>query len=196
MRGRCTLLAAAGLILAVAACQRQAPQGAEAAAHAADRPKPTLAAIVPQAAPAPSAQDFVNQAAASDAFEVAAGQIAQQRAQNAAVKALAAMMVHDHLESSVELKAALGESGQGLQANAGPDRDQQQALDELRRADAKAFDKIYLDGQVRAHQTALARLQAYAQNGQVTALQIFAGKAASLVQHHLQAAQDLDARMA
>ena len=181
--------------LTAAGCERAAPQGAEAAAHAADQPKPGPVAITPQASPQPSAQDFVTQASAGDAFEIAAAQIAQSRAQNPEVKDLARMIAHDHAASSGKLKAALDEAGQSLAAANAPNPDQQAQLGRLRQEAPKGFDKAYLAGQVAAHQKALALMQGYAQDGGVTALKAFAGEGASLVQRHLDLAQSLDERL-
>jgi putative membrane protein len=196
MWGRAARLAGTGLLLlAAAGCQRQAPQGAEAAARAADQPKPILAAVVPQAAPAPDPQDFVARAAAANAFEIAAAEVAEARAQNAAVKQFAAMMGHDHAESADELAAALRDAGQSLTPGGSPRPEQQAALDALRSVDPKGFDKAYMDGQVQAHQTTLALLQGYAQDGETVSLKVFAGKAASVVQHHLTLARSLDEQL-
>jgi putative membrane protein len=186
---------AAALLLGLAACQRQTPLGAEAAWQAADQPRPVLVAAVPQAAPIPDAQAFVSQAGASDAFEIAAAQTAAQRAQNPDVRVFAAVMIHDHSDSSADLKAALAEAGQSLSPSSGPTPDQQARLEALRSADPKVFDKTYIDGQVQAHRAALAQLAAYAQNGQVVALSSFAANGAGMTQKHLAMAQSLDEQL-
>ena len=186
---RLVLLLALGL--ALAGCQRQAPKGAEAAWSAADQPQPTPVAVTPQAAARPPAQDFVSQAAAGDAFEIAAAQSAVARARDPRVRLFAAVMLHDHSVSTRELASALAEAGQSLAAPSGPTADQQAKVEALRRADPQAFDKAYVSGQVQAHQTALAQLQAYAQNGQVVSLAAFAANGASMTQNHLEMAKSL-----
>ncbi|MDB5446332.1 MAG: hypothetical protein JWQ97_1649, partial [Phenylobacterium sp.] len=167
----------------------------EAASQAAGQPRPVLVATVPQAAPVPSAQDFVNQAAAGDAFEIAAGQVAQQRAQSPAVRAFADMMVHDHTESTSALKKAIAEAGHPLSLATTPSADQQAQLAALTHEDAKSFDKAYVEGQVAAHQAALALLQAYGQNGDEPALKAFAGEAVSVVERHLDQAKALSEQL-
>jgi putative membrane protein len=177
--------------VALGACERRAPRGAEAALRAEEQPKPVLAAVTPQPAPTPSAQAFVAQASAADAFEIAAAQAAQQKATHPAVRAFADMMVHDHTESQTQLKAALAQAGQPLSASAQPDAEQQRRLAAMAAADAGSFDRVYLQGQVAAHQTALGVLQSYAQNGDVPALTAFAGEASGTVQRHLTHAKSL-----
>ena len=188
-------LAALAAALLAAGCQRQPPQGAEAAAHAADQPRPVVAALVPQAAPVADAQGFAGQASAADAFEIAAAQTAVQRSQNAAVKGFAEMMAYDHMNAAAEFKTALAEAGRTLTPSGGLTPDQQARLDELRRIDAKAFDKTYMDGQMLAHRQALELMQAYAQNGDVPALKAFAGKAGAVAQHHLDLAETIDEQL-
>ena len=82
-----------------------------------------------------------------------------------------------------------------LSPPAGPTADQAAKLDALRRADPKAFDKAYMDGQVEAHRAAQAGLAAYAQNGQLAALSSFAANGAAMTQTHLAMAKSLDERL-
>ena len=63
---------------------------------------------------APSTPDFVNAAASTDMFEIQAAKLAEKRSKNADVKAFAAMMIHDHTQSTAALKAAIAASGQPL----------------------------------------------------------------------------------
>jgi putative membrane protein len=185
----------AAAAVALAGCVRHAPMGAEAAYHAAGQPTPVLVATTPQPSPKPSAQEFVEQAGASDAFEIAAAETAAQRAQNPEVRALATVILHDHTVSEADLKTALAQSGQSLSPAAGPSADQQARLSELQRLDPRLFDKAYIDGQVQAHQTALPELQNYAGNGDVVALSSFAAFGASMVQDHLTMARSLGRRL-
>jgi putative membrane protein len=189
MRRRATILLPG--VLALAACQRHPPAGAEAAARAADQPRPVLSAVVPAPAPTPSAQAFVDEVGAADAFEVAAGRTAAQRAQNPAVKAFAAMMVQDHSRSAEELRTAVEQSGRALRPPGGMDAGRRAELAQLSAASPAAFDRLYVQGQVTAHQAALARLQAYAQDGDAPSLKSHAAQAASTVARHLDEAKQI-----
>ena len=184
-----------GLAFALAACERSAPRGAEAAAQNADRPRPAITAATPQPAPKPDAQGFVTQAGGSDAFEIAAAKLAQAHALSPAVRAFADMMVHDHTESAKQLQKAVGEAGRALSPAANPAAEQQAELDRLARLTPDRFDKAYVQGQVAAHEKALALLQSYAQDGDEPALQAFATQATATVQQHLDAARGLDRRL-
>jgi putative membrane protein len=183
--------AAAGCLL-LAACGPQ-PQGPQAAAAQADRKAsgPIASALVQPPTAPKSAQDFVTKAAGADAFELTAAQQAMQRASNDEVKAFAAMMLRDHGKSSADLRTAVAGSGQSLSAAGAPSPDLQAALAELNQADAAAFDRTYMAGQLKAHQAALALLQDYAQNGDVASLKAFAAETLPVVQSHYAAAKSL-----
>jgi putative membrane protein len=189
MRALVLILGVAGAILG--ACQRQPPMGAEAAAQAADKPKPMLAAVTPQPPPTAPAQAFVGDMAAADAFEIAAAQAAQQKAHLPSVRAYADMMVHDHTEATKKLQKAVAEAGQPLTLAAAPNAVQQAELSRLAGLAPKDFDKAYLEGQVTAHRQALTSLQAYGQNGDVPSLKAFAAEASGTVQGHLTHAKSL-----
>lgn len=147
-------------------------------------------AAVPAAMTAP---DFVNMAAASDMFELEAAKVAQSKATNAEVKAFAAEMVTAHTKSMADLNKAIADSGQTLTPPAAMPADKQARLDALNAA--PNFDKAYIDGQVMAHQEALAMLQGYATAGEVPTIKAFASATAPVVQQHLDQAIGLQSKM-
>jgi putative membrane protein len=183
--------AVAGCVV-LAACGPQ-PLGPQAAAAQADRAAsgPTPRALVPPPTPRKSAQDFVARAAGADAFELQAAQQAMQRASNGDVKTFAAMVLRDHRKSAADLQKAVADSGQALSVPDGVPADLQSALSELAHVDAGGFDRTYVAGQLRAHSAALALLQDYAQNGDVTSLTAFAAETLPVIQSHYQAAESL-----
>jgi putative membrane protein len=185
------VLAALPIFLALAACGQ--PQGAQNAAYAADeKTNATIPSAVVSAPTQPTpAADFVTKAAAGNAFELAAAQAAQGRAQDQGVKGFAAMMLRDHGLSADKLKKALAESGQSLPASGPMSPGQQQGLADLAKLTGPAFDKAYLQGQVQAHQDALTLFQEYAQNGDNPALKAFAAEAVAVIQAHSAVAKQL-----
>jgi len=135
--------------------------------------------------------DFVNAAASTDMFEIQAAKIAEKRSTNADVKAFAAMMIHDHTQSTAALKAAIAASGQPLTLPIDLPGDKKAKIDELSAAAPADFDKTYIDSQIMAHQDALSVMQAYAANGNTPALKDFAAKIAPVVQMHLSKASSI-----
>jgi putative membrane protein len=184
-----------------AASAAQAADSAAAAANSAassamssavDASASSAQASVSAAAATP---DFVNAAASTDMFEIQAAKIAEKRSKNADVKAFAAMMIHDHTQSTAALKAAIKASGQALTLPTDLPGDKKAKIDELNAAAPADFDKTYIDSQVTAHQDALTAIQAYAANGDTQALKDFAGKIAPVVQMHLSKATSIQAAM-
>ena len=137
------------------------------------------------ATPTPSTPDFVNAAATTDMFEIRAAKIAQKRSTNADVKAFAAMMIHDHTQSTANLKAAIKASGASVTLPSDLPGDKKAKLDALTAAAPADFDKAYMDSQVAVHQDALGVMQAYGANGDTPQIKDFAGATASVVQTHL-----------
>jgi putative membrane protein len=154
----------------------------------------TAAAVGTVAAAMPTdAQGFVTAMATSDMYEIQAAKIAQTRSTSPKVKAFAAKMIHDHSATTAELKAILAK---GSATNVTPptdlDQRRQGMIDNLKSADAGAFDKTYLDQQVAAHTEAESTLNNYGGKGDNDALKAFATKTAPKVQMHLDMAKGLD----
>ena len=169
--------------LSLTACGPKADPAATAA--------PVEQAMAPAPDPAPAAPavvtmatDFVPMAAASDMFEIEAAKVAQGKSANAEVKKFAAEMIAAHTKSSAALKKAIADSGQTMTPPAALPADKQAMLDSLKAADAAGFDKMYVDGQVTAHQQALDLMQGYADGGDVPAIKAFATTTAPVVKGH------------
>lgn len=150
----------------------------------------TVAAITP----APSPQEFVNRAAKSDAFEIAAAKLAAKNAASADVKAFAAEMIKAHTDSTAKIKTAAAAAQPAITPDPALTAEQNEDLAELGRLTGAQFDEDYMDGQVDAHEDALALMRAYASGGEVASLKAAAGEIAPVVESHLKMARDLDAR--
>jgi putative membrane protein len=180
------IVSAAVLALSVAACDRKPTEtkGAATPAEQAATPAANPAATIPTPSDETKATVFVSKAAASDMFEVESGKLAQTRSTNPQVKAFAADMVKAHTATTTGLKAAIQGSGQAITPPAALPDDKRDALDDLTKADAKDFDRKYMEGQVDAHQAALNLLQRYAQDGDTAQIKTFAADTAPKVQQH------------
>ena len=177
-----TLLVAGCAALALVACQKKADTVAAsdtgvASDAAASAPASDAAASDAAAPAAPSAQDFVAKAAASDMYEVQAAKIAEKRSKTADVVSFAKTMVKDHTQSTEMVKKAIADSGRtDLMPPADLPADKKAMIDALNSASAADFDKTYLDQQTMAHQDALAQMMAESQSGDVPQLKDAAGK--------------------
>lgn len=137
---------------------------------------------------------FVGGAAISDMYEIAAGNLAQERSKNADVKALGKMLVDEHTKMSAELKTAATGVADATLPSAMDER-RQGMVDNLRQAPADQFDRVFLSQQVAAHQEALTLAQTYAENGENAALKAHAAKGAPMIQKHLDRARQLEGSM-
>lgn len=137
------------------------------------------------ASDATSGQAFADTAAASDAYEIEAGKLAQQKATSQALKDFGGMMVTAHTDSTAKLKAAAAKAKPAVTPNPTLNAEQQSNLDTLRQATGADFDGAYKSQQVVAHEKALTAMKDYASGGTVPELKAFAGDTSKAVQMHL-----------
>lgn len=174
--------------LSLAACNRHDNTAANATNPT---PDANPAATIPTPANETNAQDYVTKAALADMLEVAASKVALDRSSNADVKAFAKQMVSDHTKSTDDLKSALKSANLTLTPPTALTSDQADVVDDLKKVDAKDFDKKYIAGQVDAHQDTLDLQTRYAQDGDNAQLKAFAATVAQKVQEHLTKAKTI-----
>lgn len=190
----------AALSLTLAGCGKKAEQAAETVSNSAAETADAAGAMasnamvdVKQAVTAtPTGQEFLNTAAKSDAFEIAAAKLALTNGASQAVRDFAADMIKAHTESTAKLKAAAATASPALTPDATLTADQTEDLAELGKKKTAEFDEAYIDDQVDAHQTALALMRDFAEHGDVASLKTAAGEIAPVVQKHLDHVKSLD----
>jgi putative membrane protein len=141
--------------------------------------------------PAMTGQEFANAAASTDAYEIAAGKLAQTKATTQALKDFGKMMVDNHTESTANLKKAAGKATPAITPDATMTAEQKANLATLESATGADFDNAYKSQQLTTHQTALAAMQGYAASGDVDSLKDFASSTAKVVQTHLEKIQGM-----
>lgn len=148
----------------------------------AQMPAPTMAAATNQAMP------YLAMAGEGDVYEVTSSQIAIQRSRDPQVRAFATMLIGEHTRTTNLALAAAKTAGVtppppvlGTQQRA--------MIGQLLSAPAADFDRIYLQQQVPAHQTALALHSGYAANGDEAALRTVASGAVPIIRQHLERVQ-------
>ncbi len=135
-------------------------------------------------------RDFVQTAAASDHYEILAGQVAVVESQNPQVRAFAQQMIQDHTRISQALRQATTASGMPPPPISLSD-DGQKFLAQLQSLKGPDFDRAYVRQQVLAHQQALVVEQGYAAGGSDPNVRQAAQSAVPVIQHHLQTAQQM-----
>ena len=136
---------------------------------------------------------FVKKLAEGDLAEVDAGRLASQRAESQGVKNFGQEMVTDHSKNDTEFKSVAASNGMPIPETI----DKQHAAEKskLESASGSAFDKEYLQAQVRDHEKAVQLLQHEISHGQDPAVKDFARKTLPVVRHHLAMAKELQSNM-
>jgi putative membrane protein len=146
---------------------------------------------------APAAEDkrtegdaqFVVAASAAGLAEINFGMLAEKRAANDDVRKFAHQMVVDHTKANKELGDI---AGRGKYAGAAAmDRDHQAQFDKLSKMEGTAFDREYLNGQVKDHEDAIRLFEAESKNGNDEGLKAWASKALPTLREHQKTVRDL-----
>lgn len=200
MRKALTIVSTTAFVLSLSACDRNAEKTAESARQSADNAVDTAGNVASNAVvatkmdaltPTPAAQELVNRAAQSDAFEIAAAKLAAKNAASKDVKSFAAEMTKAHTASTATIKSAAAKASPAITPDPALTSDQQGKLDDLGKLTGADFDNQYISGQVDAHEDALSLLNDYAKNGDLASLRDAAAGIAPTVQKHLEKARAL-----
>jgi putative membrane protein len=119
--------------------------------------------------------------------EVAAGRIAEQRANDEQVRSFAHRMVEDHTRAGAELGRIA--SAQGISLPDKLDKSAEQDVDRISKLHGAEFDKAYMKHNVSAHKTAVKDFEKEAKSGHDPQLRKFAADTTPLLKEHLQLAQ-------
>jgi putative membrane protein len=173
---------AALVLLPLAACNTNASNPMSATV-----PQPMPAAVTANA----QDQNFAQQAAASDKFEIQSSQLALQRSRSRPVRAFAQRMIDEHTMSTQRL-AALA-SAKGMNVPGVLDPNQQQMLASLE-GTRNGFDRAYLTAQVTGHTATVAAYQTEIAGGYDADVKGMAQELLPNIQDHLKMAQSLRGR--
>jgi putative membrane protein len=151
----------------------------------AETPGEKLDAAMKQAASDP--QQFIKAAHQYSLFEVKAGQLAQQKAQDQKTKDFAQTLVQDHQPALDQLKK-LADS-KNIQLSDQLSAPRQRMLDELSNLSGADFDKAFMNQQVRGHRRELALYKDASEKNTDAEVKQFAQQGIAGLEHHLQMAQ-------
>lgn len=180
---RLTPLFGAAALICLAGCQRT-----EQAATAAQ------SAVQAQSTPTLSTTDatFLNLAGTSGIEEVNFGQVAASKASSPAVRRFAQEMVTSHSKMNTDL-IALAKAKQ-MTPPSSMDTQHDQMLATLQGQKGRAFDRMYMTGQVNDHKMTAEAYQTEISNGTDPDVKSFAQQGLPIIQQHLQMAQKLAPR--
>jgi|LNAP01.1.fsa_nt_gb putative membrane protein len=130
-------------------------------------------------------QDYVNNAAVGDMFEIESSKLALTKSDDKEVKTFARHMIQDHEQTSAKLQGVIKEKNVNVVLPSHLDQAHLEMLDKLQAAKGADFDKLYVAMQVQGHREALKLHQGYADNGDAAELKTFATVIAPMVDKHL-----------
>lgn len=127
---------------------------------------------------------FLKMVTGSNQFEIQSSQLATEKASGTGVKELADLIIADHTKAEQKLDATLEGKGEQLAA-APPAPKQQKMLDQLKAAEGKDFEMLYLDMQAQAHMEAIGLFRTYAGSGDDQEVVGFAKETLPRLEMHL-----------
>jgi putative membrane protein len=142
------------------------------------------------AAAAPSSQDtdYITTNGQTNLAEITIGQLALERAQNDATRALAQMTLTDHQAALAKLQAVAAQLGVAVPTEPSPEQKQNAAT--LQAVDDAAFDLTYDQIQVAGHQKSIAGTNQEIAAGSDPSVVGYAQGYLPVATMHLQMAQD------
>ena len=187
---------AAALLIAIPATASQSPTQSPAT--------PTVAPVQPDMPKAPAAVKhasasadarFVMQAWEGGMMEVAKGKLAAQKGAHEGVKQFGQKLADDHAKVNDELKSIA--SGKNITLpDEMPKSPTPAALAKLEKVEGAAFDRAYVEDQIRDHEKTIALFEREVKTGKDAELKAFAEKTLPALKEHLTTVQDLKTKVA
>ncbi|MFJ8578603.1 DUF4142 domain-containing protein [Micromonospora sp. NPDC093277] len=148
-------------------------------------------AAAAQAAAQPSTQDtqYLQALHQVNLFEIASGNLAQQKGQNAQVKDLGKQFVTDHTQLDDSVKSTAQQLN--VQLPNSPTADQQNVLNQLNGLSGADFDKAWVTAELNGHVQAIQATQTQISQGSEQSVITLAQDALPVLQAHLDALTSL-----
>ena len=169
------------------------PASAEAQPAAATDADAQAAANRDQAQQDPT-QAFVMDTYTCNLFEIQAGQLAAQRAQDDQIKQFARQMVQDHTQANQQLKQAA--QSKQIQVQEQLDPVHQAKLQKLQKLPAQEFGRKYINSQVAGHMMSVLEFRYQSENLQDPQLKQWAAQTLPKLEEHLKHATEIATKQA
>ena len=133
---------------------------------------------------APSTQDFVTEAGASDMFEIQSSQMAQAKG-GMKEKTFASRMIDDHTKTSNAIKGMVASGKVKATLPTQMSSGEQSMLDKLKGLDGADFNKQFWSDQQSAHKDAVSLYERYGKSGENDGLKKWAEATLPTLRDHL-----------
>jgi putative membrane protein len=134
---------------------------------------------------------FMMYAAADGLFHVEAGKLGVQQGSSEGVKKFAQHAIEHHSQINDELMQLAKTKGVKLPTKIY--KKERERLDKLAKLSGPAFDKAYLEMEIKDHSRDLSRFQKEAKDGKDPDVKAWAAKIVPTIEEHLKMARDLSA---
>jgi len=152
--------------------------------------KPGSAAAAGAASEGSSDARFIDHVARDNEGEIELGKLAVQKAQSPEVKALAQRLVTDHSKANQQLKRLAQKESVSVPTGAG--KEQKDLRAQLEKLNGAAFDRAFVDAEVKDHQNDITFYQNESNRLQDPQLRSFAQQTLPVLQEHLQMAERVE----
>ena len=133
-------------------------------------------------------KQFLIEAAKADMTEAHEGQMAQEQANRADVKALAKTLVQDHTESYGQLTGLAAKLGVSIPK--GINTAQDRTIKQLVHLKGNNFDREFARDEIAAHRHAIAVFKRESEHGQDADVKAYAAKMIPVLEKHLHMAEE------
>jgi putative membrane protein len=130
-------------------------------------------------------KEFAEMAGRSNNYEIAAATIAEQKAQDPALKAYARHMIEDHGAMAIEMNNKAVLAGPQFTIPVTLDSKHQAMIDQLNAASGSQFDMLYVSQMRQSHKDTYELLNAFSDRGNESNFQEFAQDNKQAVYDHL-----------
>jgi putative membrane protein len=153
--------------------------------------KPGSAAAAGAASEGSSDARFIDHVARDNEGEIELGKLAVQKTQSPEVKALAQRLVTDHSKANQQLKRLAQKESVSVPTGVG--KEQKDLRAQLEKLNGAAFDRAFVDAEVKDHQNDITFYQNESNRLQDPQLRSFAQQTLPVLQEHLQMAERAEA---
>jgi putative membrane protein len=125
---------------------------------------------------------FMTRAAQSNLAEVMTSQLALKRTNNQSVQRIAEMLIKEHGEANAQLKKVAAKNDFRLPT--APNKMQKAMYEKLSKLSGAAFDRAYMEGQIKAHLDTINLFQMEINSGRDGDVNLYAREYLPAIQNH------------
>lgn len=136
---------------------------------------------------------FLQEVAVGNLVEIRSSELAKKTSTNAEVRRFADMMIADHQKNMAELKPLAQRNNVVLPTDLTPEKKRE--ISQLQATTGSAFDRAYVDLQLKSHQQTVAKFETIGQSLGDTDVRAFVDKSLPVLRNHLKMVSGMQDKM-